>query len=507
MGTIQSSDTFVLFLVCSSFACMGFGLVPRSSHFNRSSFPPGFVFGAGSSSYQYEGAAFEAGKGQSIWDTFTHKFPGKISDRSNGDVAIDFYHLYKEDVKLMKDIGMDAFRMSISWPRILPHGKLSGGVNKEGIAFYNSVFNELLAHGITPFVTLFHWDLPQALEDEYLGFLNPLIIDDFRGFADLCFKEFGDRVKHWMTMNEPYIFTNGGYDGGDGGNLAPGRCSSRADCPQGNSATEPYVVAHHMLICHATTVQLYKEKYQATQMGEIGISLESQWMVPYSSSKLDVKAAKRALDFIFGWFMHPLVYGNYPKTMQAIVGNRLPKFTVEQTAMLKGSFDFLGLNYYTANYASHLFSRNGNISSTSDKMVHLSTDINGVPIGDPTGVSNIYVYPKGLHDLLIYTKEKYNNPTIYITENGIGDNNNGTAEHEIEDQQRIDFYDRHLHAVREAIKQGVNVKGLFTWSFLDDFEWTSGYTIRFGLCYVDYKNGLKRIPKRSTIWFKNSLLT
>ncbi|KAG8363625.1 hypothetical protein BUALT_Bualt19G0041900 [Buddleja alternifolia] len=353
-------------------------------------------------------------------------FIGKILDGSNGDVADDFYHMYKDDVKLMKDIGLDAFRLSISWSRILPSKTVT-------------------IISITPFVTLFHWDLPQALEDEYMGFLSPFIVDDFRDFAEICFKEFGDRVKHWITVNEPFTFINGGgYDGGFLGNLAPGRCSSWANCPEGNSAAEPYVAGHHLLLCHASTVKLYKEKYQATQKGEIGITLVTHWMVPYSNSILDIIAAQRALDFIFGWFLHPIGYGYYPIIMQAVVGNRLPRFTLEQTLMLKGSFDFLGLNYYTGNYASHIFSPSGNVSSTTDQGVRLSS---------------------------------------------IGDQNNGTIENGIEDPQRIDFYNRHLLAVQESIKQGANVKGLFVWSFLDNFEWGSGYTLRFGICYVDYMNG------------------
>ncbi|XP_020553369.1 furcatin hydrolase-like isoform X2 [Sesamum indicum] len=320
----------------------------------------------------------------------------------------------------MKHLGLDAFRMSISWPRILPRGKLSGGINKEGIAFYNNVINELLANGITPFVTLFHWDLPQALEDEYLGFLSPRIVDDFQDFAELCFEAFGDRIKHWITVNEPFTFANCGYDGGFIGNLAPGRCSNRAICAKGNSATEPYIVAHHLLLAHATAARLYKRKFEPIQKGEIGIALVTHWFVPYSSSKLDVEAAQRALDFVYGWFIHPLVYGEYPEIMQSLVRSRLPKFTKEQAVMLKGSFDYLGLNYYTGNYAAHILSRTGNISSTTDNMVRLSTEINGVPIGKPTGVSSFFIYPKGLHDLLLYTKEKYNNPTIYITENWYG---------------------------------------------------------------------------------------
>ncbi|EYU40002.1 hypothetical protein MIMGU_mgv1a023593mg, partial [Erythranthe guttata] len=435
-----------------------------------------------SSAYQFEGAAFEGGKGPSIWDTFTHQFPGKIADRSNGDVALDFYHRYKEDIKLMKYLGLDVFRMSISWPRLIPRGKLSRGVNKEGITFYNNVINELLANGIKPFVTIFHWDLPQALEDEYRGFLSPLIVDDYLDFADLCFKEFGDRVKHWITFNEPFIFVSTGYDGGFAGSLAPGRCSSWGNCAQGDSATEPYVAGHHILISHAAAVKLYRQKYKAAQKGEIGITLVTHWFVPYSNSKLDVKAAQRALDFIYGWFIHPVVYGEYPRAMRPITGSRLPQFTKEQSSLLKGSFDFLGLNYYTGNYAAHILTRDGN-----------------------TGVSVFFSYPKGLHDLLVYTKEKYNNPRIYVTENGLGDQNNDTMKNLTRDPQRIDFYSRHLRAIRQAIAEGVNVKGFIAWSFLDNFEWGSGFTVRFGLVYVDYLNGLKRIPKKSAIWFKKCL--
>ncbi|KAK4488649.1 hypothetical protein RD792_004418 [Penstemon davidsonii] len=453
---------------------------------------------------KYEGAAFEDGKGPSIWDNFTHKFPEKILDGSNGDVADDFYHRYKKDVKLMKLVGLDAFRMSISWPRILPRGKLSGGVNKKGIAFYNNVFDELIANGITPYVTLFHWDVPQALEDEYTGFLSPLIIDDFRDFADLCFKEFGDRVKHWITLNEPFTFASGGYDIGIVGQLAPGRCSPWLNCTQGNSATEPYLAAHHLLLSHAAAVKLYKEKYQATQKGEIGITLVTHWMVPNSNSRQDVEAAQRALDFIYGWFADPVFTGDYPKSMRSLVKNRLPRFTDEQSAMLKGSLDFLGVNYYTGNYASHIASRNGRVVSSTDMMVQLSTQRKGRHIGALTGVSIFDVYPKGLHDLLVYTKAKYDNPKIYITETGLGDQDNG-LKNGTNDPQRIDFYNGHLKAAGRAIKQGVNVKGLFAWTFMDTFEWGSGYTLRFGLYYVDYKNGLKRIPKRSALWLGKSI--
>ncbi|KAI8545750.1 hypothetical protein RHMOL_Rhmol07G0062300 [Rhododendron molle] len=326
--------------------------------------------------------------------------------------------------------------------------------------------------------------------------------DDFANFTELCYKEFGDRVKHWITINEPWTYASQGYDIGA---LAPGRCSAwrNNDCPAGDSATEPYIVAHHMLLCHGAAVKVYKEKYQASQEGQIGITLVSQWYVPYSNSKSNVEAAQRALDFMYGWFIHPLTYGDYPETMRSIVGKRLPKFTPEQVKLVKGSFDFIGLNYYSGNFASNDPSANSvNDSYSSDSLANLTVERHGKLIGTPTAVSIFYIFPKGLQELLIYTKKKYNNPVIYITENGMGDANNVTAKEGVKDYLRIDFYRRHLGAVQNAIKAGVKVKGFFAWAFLDNFEWGSGYTLRFGLGYVDYHDNLKRYPKDSALWFR-----
>ncbi|KAH7862453.1 hypothetical protein Vadar_005020 [Vaccinium darrowii] len=473
-----------------------------SSSFNRTSFPSDFIFGTASSAYQFEGAWKEGGKGPSIYDVFTHKYPGKFANRSNGDVAVDFYHRNKEDVQLMKFMGMDAFRFSISWTRILPSGKLSGGVNKEGVAFYNHLIDELISNGLKPLVTIFHWDLPQALEDEYGGWLSHRIVADFADFAELCYKEFGDRVKHWITINEPWTFALFGYDLGT---LAPGRCSAwrNNDCPAGDSATEPYIVGHHMLIAHGAAVKVYKEKYQASQKGQISITLVASWYLPYSNSNSNDEAAQRALDFSYGWFIHPLTYGDYPQSMRSIVGKRLPEFTPEQVLLVKGSFDFIGLNYYTGFYASNVPSANiVHVSYSSDSYANLTSESNGKLIGNPTAVSTFYIFPKGLQDVLIYTKEKYNNPVIYITENGMGDANNVTTKEGVKDYLRIYFYRRHLGAVQNAIKAGVKVKGFIAWAFLDNFEWASGYTLRFGLGYVDYHDNLKRYPKLSALWFK-----
>ncbi|KAF5735748.1 beta-glucosidase 12-like [Tripterygium wilfordii] len=502
-------NSLVLFLLLLGSLYSSFLFASGASSLDRTSFPPGFIFGTASASYQYEGAAREGGRGPSIWDYYTHKYPEKIADRSNGDVANDEYHRYKEDVGIMKEMGLDAYRFSISWSRILPNGKLSGGVNKEGINYYNNLINELLSHGIQPFVTLFHWDLPQTLEQEYGGFLSPRVVSHFRDYVETCFIHFGDRVKYWITLNEPWTYANGGYASAS---LAPYRCSAwqQLNCTGGDSATEPYLVAHNLLLSHATAINLYRQKYQATQKGKIGITLVSHWMVAYSSARHQQNAALRALDFMFGWFMDPISNGDYPHSMRSLVGNRLPKFTREESKMLKGSFDFLGLNYYTANYAAYVHTANNavNVSYLTDARANLSTARNGMPIGPKAASDWLYVYPRGIRDILLYTKKKYSDPLIYITENGIDELNDATLslEEALNDTMRIDYYSRHLSFLRRAVvEDGVKVKGYFAWSLLDNFEWSSGYTVRFGINYVDYKNGLKRYPKTSAHWFKNFL--
>ncbi|KAI4333180.1 hypothetical protein L6164_018018 [Bauhinia variegata] len=441
--------------------------------FNRSSFPAGFVFGAGSAAYQSEGAANIDGRGPSIWDTFAKRHPEKIEDGSNADVADDFYHQYKGDIKLMKKIGLESFRFSISWPRIFPNGK--GKVNDLGVKFYNNLINELLSNGITPFVTIFHWDLPQALEDEYGGFLSPKIVPDFRDFAEFCFKTFGDRVKNWATINEPFIFSVNGYNSGT---KAPGRCSNYVGkCTAGNSATEPYIVGHNLLLAHAAAVRVYKTKYQGYQKGQIGITLVTHWFEPKSNTTASREAADRALEHFFGWFADPITYGDYPQGMKSSIEN------------------------------SPLAS-NVNKSYYADIRATLTSARNGLAIGTPTVLSWLYIYPKGLQKLMVYVKEKYNNPPIYVNENGVGEANNETKpiKEALKDGIRIRSYDGHLRSLLQAIKEGVNVKGYYAWSFFDDYEWDTGYKVRFGIVYVDFKNKAKRYLKYSAYWLKNFLL-
>ncbi|XP_062174074.1 vicianin hydrolase-like isoform X2 [Alnus glutinosa] len=508
MAVNQGPLLLCLLALASLYACTE-GSKPGhySIPFNRSNFPAGFIFGAGSAAYQSEGAAHIDGKGLSIWDAFTKEHPEKISGGGNGDVADDFYHRYKGDIQLMKRIGLDSFRFSISWSRILPKGKLSGGVNPKGVQFYDNLINGLLSNGIKPFVTIFHFDTPLALEEEYGGLLSPKIVKDYVDFANFCFKTFGDRVKHWVTMNEPNGLSINGYTTGT---FAPGRCSKYAgNCSAGNSATEPYIVAHHLLLAHGAAVKLYKDKYQPYQKGKIGITIVTHWFEPKYQTSSSRAAASRALDFYLGWFVHPITYGDYPQSIKSAAGKRLPRFTEAQSKLLKGSIDFLGINYYTTNYAETAVSANGvNVTYVTDRQTTLTTDKNGIPIGTPTALSWLFIHPQGLRELMLYIKEKYNNPIIYITENGMADPNNSTIpiKDALKDSLRIRYHYGHLSYLLKAIKEGANVQAYYVWSFFDDFEWDGGYDYRFGLTFVDYKDNLKRYLKYSAYWFKMFLL-
>ncbi|KAG5253042.1 beta-glucosidase [Salix suchowensis] len=438
---------------------------------SRNSFPDGFVFGSSSSAYQFEGETNKSGKGPNIWDTFIEEHPERISDHSNAKAAVDFYHRYKEDVQRMKGMGMDAFRFSISWSRVLPHGRLSAGINEEGIQFYNNLIDELIKNGIQPYVTLFHWDTPQAIEDKYGGFLSRNILNDFRDFVELCFQKFGDRVKHWITLNEPFMFSVNGYDTGT---AAPGRVSTLENYPgqpKISGATEVYTVTHHLLLAHATAVKLYKEKYQTSQGGKIGITLVSHWFEPYSTSESDRMATKRSLDFMLGWYMDPVTKGDYPQNMHDYVGERLPKFSEEESKMLRGSYDFIGVNYYTTYYAQNVEDANyKTIGLMEDARVTWPGERNGIPIG-----------PQGIRHLLNYIKDAYQNPTIYITENGLDDVNSSSLEEALNDHVREQYYKDIFENVLESINS------------------------RFGLYYIDYKDDLKRYAKNSVKWFKQFL--
>ncbi|XVF04938.1 hypothetical protein REPUB_Repub05bG0127700 [Reevesia pubescens] len=384
-------------------------LVFAADGYSRNDFPPGFVFGASASAYQYEGAANKDGRTPSIWDTFADA--GNMHG-ANGDIACDGYHKYKEDVQLMVDIGLDAYRFSISWSRLIPNGR--GPVNMKGLQYYNNFINELIRNGIQPHVTLHHVDLPQALEDEYGGWVDRKIVRDFTAYADVCFKEFGDRVLHWTTLNEANVFVLGGYDLGF---LPPQRCSASLpfNCSKGNSSTEPYIAAHNMLLAHAAVAKLYKEKYQDKQHGLIGLNLFAYWYVPLTNSTKDIIAAQRAKDFYIGWFINPLLYGDYPRSMRETAGSRMPAFTNSESEQVKGSLDFIGLNFYLTmsvkDQPSSLEIEHRDF--TADMALEL------IPFQYNASTFEFAVIPWGLERLLEYLKDVYGNPPIYIHENGL----------------------------------------------------------------------------------------
>ncbi|KAJ3672946.1 hypothetical protein LUZ60_006320 [Juncus effusus] len=464
---------------------------------SRTDFPEGFVFGTASAAFQVEGMAKEDGRGPSIWDKYA-RIPGNIADNSNADVTTDEYHLYKEDVDLMKKLNFDAYRFSISWSRIFPEGE--GKVNPLGVEYYNNLINYILQQGLIPYVTLYHYDLPLALEEKYQSWLNPKLPGIFAKYADFCFKSFGDRVKNWFTFNEPRIMTALGYDQGI---HPPSRCTG---CPAGgDSASEPYLVGHHLLLSHATAVRIYRSKYQAAQKGRIGIVLDFNWYEPHTDSVEDQQAAQRARDFHVGWFLDPLINGHYPKTMQEIVKDRLPTFTQDEIELIKGSVDYIGINQYTANYMKGQLTNNNDASSYgADWHVEYMFERNGVKIG-PTANSNwLYIVPSGMYNCINYIKERYGNPSLLITENGMDQAGDIKLSEGLNDTIRVNFYKSYLSEMKRGIDEGANVIGYFAWSLLDNFEWKLGFTSRFGLVYVDFHD-LKRYPKMSAYWFRDML--
>ncbi|XP_016516223.1 beta-glucosidase 18-like [Nicotiana tabacum] len=462
---------------------------------NSVSFPSTFLFGTASSSYQFEGAFLSDGKGLNNWDVFTHEV-GHIADGSNGDIALDHYNRYREDIKLMEDMGVDSFRFSISWARILPNG-MYGDINIAGIQHYSKLINALIQKGIEPFVTLTHYDIPQELEDRYGGWLSPKIQSDFSYYADICFKYFGDRVKYWVTMNEPNVMAVRGYRLGT---FPPARCSrSFGNCSAGNSEKEPFIAAHNMILSHAAAASIYRTKYQERQGGMIGISLNTQWYEPFSNSSEDKYAAQRARSFVYNWFLDPIIFGRYPEEMQQILGNNLPVFSSNDLKKLNNGLDFIGINHYTAAYIKDcLYSACEHGTSWSEGSYFRTTEKDGVYIGQPTTMDWLFVYPQGMEKLVMYMKDRFNNTPIIITENGIAesDNPNSSLADSLNDTPRVEYMHSHLNSLANAIREGADVRGYFAWSLLDNFEWLEGYTKRFGLHYVNFTN-LERTPKLS----------
>eukprot|EP00929_Paragymnodinium_shiwhaense_P092645 TRINITY_DN52624_c0_g1_i1.p1 TRINITY_DN52624_c0_g1~~TRINITY_DN52624_c0_g1_i1.p1 ORF type:complete len:520 (+),score=81.06 TRINITY_DN52624_c0_g1_i1:46-1605(+) len=456
-----------------------------------------FIFGTASAAWQYEGAVRTAGRGPTIWDAYCHT-PGKCYKNQSADVAVDQYNLTRleGDIKLMKELGTTAYRLSISWTRLLPEG--TGRVEERGLEHSRKVFSMLRQAGVEPWVTLFHFDLPLALEHQG-GWLNASIADAFAQYAALCFEAFGrDLVKHWFTINEPHTIATAGYLYGV---AAPGRCSNRSLCVAGNGTIEPYVAAHNMLRAHAKAVEAHRSRKLA---GTIDIVISADWTEPYDEKAADDQlAAERRQEFQVGWFADPIWYGDYPASMRSLVGERLPRFSDSERKALKGSYSLFALNHYTSRYAKALPLKPASTSAGwDDDQCLIDTPLRGgEAIGPVAGSDWLYSVPWGLRKLLGWISRKYESPPIFITENGCDD---APLDDALEDRFRIQYFDGYLHSVRQAIElDGVDVRSYFAWSLLDNFEWGDGESKRFGLYHVDYDNDLKRIPKASVNWFVN----
>ncbi len=437
----------------------------------RFEFPKEFLWGAATASYQIEGAWNEDGKGESIWDRFSHT-PGKVVNGDTGDVACDHYHRWADDIKLMQEIGLKGYRFSISWPRVLPTGR--GKINPAGLDFYDRLVDGLLAVGIQPFVTLYHWDLPQALQ-EIGGWGNRDVAYWFADYAVLIGRRLGDRVKNWITHNEPWVVAFLGYLNGY---HAPGLTDPRLALQ----------ASHHLLLSHGEAARaLWDAGDEDTQ---VGITLNLSPIHAASQSEADQAAARRQDGFLNRWFLDPLFKGAYPPDMLELYGDLAPQVAPGDMTRIQVPVDFLGVNYYTRGVVKD--------DPRADLLRTASVKIEG-PEYTEMGWE---VYPQGLYELLTRIQNDYDPPALYITENGCAFEDTINAQGRINDERREAYLREHFIQAHRAIQDGVRLRGYFVWSLMDNFEWAWGYTKRFGITYVDYTTQ-RRTIKRSGHWYSN----
>lgn len=446
---------------------------------NNKIFPNEFIWGSATSAYQIEGAWNEDGKGESIWDRFSHT-PGVIKNGDTGDIAIDHYHRYKEDVAIMRDMGLQAYRLSISWPRILPDG--IGTVNQAGLDFYNCLIDELLSADIIPFVTLFHWDLPQALQD-HGGWTARSTVDAFVNYADIVTQSLGDRVKNWTTHNEPSVIANLGYVIGE---HAPGI----KDDLLGSIKT-----GHHLLLSHGKAVPVIRKNSKDC---EVGIVINANYHQPASKSYADHHAWQEGDSHWIRMYLDPLYGRDYPSDLKNLVleKEKLDRWDFVKPGDLEciaAPTDFLGLNYYFRDVV-----RNQSVPESDNLPQEVfpkqKDDVNWTEMGWE-------VSPEGLKHVLGRLHFEYQVPKIYITENGCSYSDGPDANGIINDERRIRYLDLHFSAALEAIQFGVPLAGYFVWSLFDNFEWGFGNSQRFGLVWIDFETQ-KRIPKASADWYQ-----
>ena len=436
-------------------------------------FPPDFLLGAATAAYQIEGGVREGNRGESIWDRFSHT-PGKTYQGHTGDVACDHYHRRREDVELMAKLNLRAYRFSIAWPRVVPGG--TGPVNPVGLDFYDRLVNALLEKDILPFVTLYHWDLPQALQDAG-GWPNRNLVGYFADYAAAVVRRLGDRVRHWITFNEPWVFVFKGYFAGE---HPPGLTDLTA-------ATQ---AAHHVLVAHGKAADALRAYGDAET--RVGITLNLSHVDPATDSQADLEAAHRYDGYLNRWFLDPLFHSRYPEDMLSLWGDRAPQSQPNDLTGLPEQVDFLGINNYSRAIVSH---QGG--SPPVDVTFHHPEDAQYTEMGWE-------VYPDGLYKLLMRVHRDYSPCSIYITENGTAFPDVLQPDGVVDDQDRIDFLQSYTFAAHRALEEGVPLKGYFVWSLLDNFEWAHGYSKRFGIVYVDY-TAQERIIKQSGYWYREMI--
>lgn len=449
---------------------------------SRSHFPPDFVWGVAAASYQIEGAAYEGLKGPSVWDEFVKK-EGAIANRDIGDTACDHFHRYEEDVAIMSELGYPVYRLSINWPRVIPAG--TGKVYTDGLDFYDRLIDTLLAKNITPYVTLFHWEYPQALQEKG-GWLNPDSPKWFAEFTQVIVDKLSDRVHNWITINEPQCFlVLGHYDGVH----APGLKMPVKDILS---------MAHHVFIAHGEAVKVIRSS--ARTKPHIGLAMVGSTFIPFTDTPEDIEAARQALFGFHGrseglwsaglWF-DPMLLGKYPEAYYQAYGDQIPDIRPEDLQTMAQPIDFLGLNIYTSPQV-----RKG--PGGQPEIVPYKTGMPRAHNGWPVTPKSLYWGPR-------FYYERYKLP-IYITENGLANQDWVSLDGKVHDPQRIDYLRRYLLELDRAIADGVNVKGYLQWSILDNFEWAEGYDKRFGLIYVDFETQ-KRTVKDSARWYANVIKT
>ncbi|XP_035114842.3 lactase-like protein isoform X1 [Callithrix jacchus] len=473
---------------------------PEEDSFYYGTFPFGFSWGVGSSAYQTEGAWDQDGKGPSIWDAFTHSGKGKVLGNETADVACDGYHKVQEDITLLRELHINHYRFSLSWPRLLPTGVRAEKVNKKGMKFYSDLIDALLSSNITPIVTLHHWDLPQLLQVKYGGWQNVSMASYFRDYANLCFEAFGDRVKHWITFSDPRAMAEKGYETG---HHAPG-----LKLP----GTGLYKAAHHIIKAHAQAWHSYNTTWRSKQQGLVGISLNCDWGEPLDiSNPKDIEAAERYLQFCLGWFANPIYAGDYPQVMKDYIGrksaeqglemSRLPVFSPPEKSYIKGTSDFLGLGHFTTRYITerNYPSRQGPSYQNDRDLIEL-VDPNWPDLGSKW----LHSVPWGFRRLLNFAQTQYGNPPIYVMENGASQKFHCT---QLCDEWRIQYLKGYINEMLKAIKDGANIKGYTSWSLLDKFEWEKGYSDRYGFYYVEFNDRNKpRYPKASVQYYKKIII-